>query len=137
MFAFRLPDLGLGNGIVRLLNSLGALRTADVVVVVCGLDGALASVVAGLVDAPVVCIPTSNGYGATLGGLAPLMAQLSCTTPGVSVGRGRAGGGGGGRELWGPHGSVIGRSTSQVHVPCSSPALARSPKLPPASERVG
>jgi hypothetical protein len=56
-----------------------------VVVVVCGQDGALASVVGGLVDAPVIVVPTSSGYGATLGGGAPLLAQLSCTTPGVTV----------------------------------------------------
>eukprot|EP00199_Chlamydomonas_sp_CCMP681_P001717 CAMPEP_0119108198 /NCGR_PEP_ID=MMETSP1180-20130426/13521_1 /TAXON_ID=3052 ORGANISM="Chlamydomonas cf sp, Strain CCMP681" /NCGR_SAMPLE_ID=MMETSP1180 /ASSEMBLY_ACC=CAM_ASM_000741 /LENGTH=359 /DNA_ID=CAMNT_0007093789 /DNA_START=297 /DNA_END=1377 /DNA_ORIENTATION=- len=84
-FCFRLPDVGLGNGLGRLLNSLAALRAADVVVVVCGLDGALASVVAGVVDAPVVAVPTSSGYGATMGGAAPLLAQLSCTTPGVTV----------------------------------------------------
>lgn len=46
-FTFQLPNVGLGNGLGRLLNSLAALRAADVVVVVCGLDGALASVVAG------------------------------------------------------------------------------------------
>lgn len=84
-FCMRLPDVGLGNGLTRLLSVLEALRAADVVVVVSGLDGALVSVVAGLVDAPVIACPTSAGYGATLAGAAPLLAQLSCTSPGLTV----------------------------------------------------
>jgi NCAIR mutase (PurE)-related protein len=61
------------------------LRAARVIVVVAGMDGALPSVVAGLVSAPVVAVPTSIGYGAAFGGIAPLLAMLNACTPGVAV----------------------------------------------------
>jgi len=83
-YAFRLADLAV-DGLHRVLHNLPAVRAADVVVVVTGTDGALASVVAGLVEAPVIAVPTSVGYGAALNGLAPLLACLVASSPGVTV----------------------------------------------------
>ena len=77
-------DVGVA-GLHRLLARLDALRRARVVVVAAGMDGALPSVVAGLVAAPVVAVPTSVGYGAAFGGLAPLLAMLNACAPGVAV----------------------------------------------------
>ena len=77
-------DLGVA-GLHRVLGQLDRLRAARVVVVVAGMDGALPSVVAGLVSAPVVAVPTSVGYGAAFGGLAPLLAMLNACSPGVAV----------------------------------------------------
>jgi NCAIR mutase (PurE)-related protein len=77
-------DVGVA-GLHRVLGQLGLLRRARVVVVVAGMDGALPSVVAGLVAAPVVAVPTSVGYGAAFGGLAPLLAMLNSCAPGVAV----------------------------------------------------
>ena len=80
-----IADVGVA-GLQRLLSRLDAIREADVLLVVAGMDGALPSVVAGLVDAPVVAVPTSIGYGAAMGGLSPLMAALnSCATGVVAV----------------------------------------------------
>lgn len=64
-YCFRLPDVSV-DGLHRILHNLPAVRAADVVVVVAGTDGALPAVVAGLVEAPVVAVPTSIGYGAAL-----------------------------------------------------------------------
>ena len=77
-------DVGVA-GLHRILGRLEQLRTADVVVVVAGMDGALPSVVAGLVECPVVAVPTSVGYGAAFGGLAPLLTMLNSCSPGVAV----------------------------------------------------
>lgn len=77
-------DVGVA-GLHRVLGHLGRLRSARVVVVVAGMDGALPSVVAGLVTAPVVAVPTSVGYGAAFGGIAPLLAMLNACAPGVAV----------------------------------------------------
>ena len=77
-------DVGVA-GLHRILAKLEVLRTARVIVVVAGMDGALPSVVAGLVSAPVVAVPTSIGYGAAFGGIAPLLAMLNACTPGVAV----------------------------------------------------
>lgn len=77
-------DVGVA-GLHRVLAHLPALRAAHAVVVVAGMDGALPSVVAGLVTAPVVAVPTSVGYGAAFGGLAPLLAMLNACAPGVAV----------------------------------------------------
>jgi pyridinium-3,5-biscarboxylic acid mononucleotide synthase len=77
-------DVGVA-GLHRILGRLDQLRTARVVVVVAGMDGALPSVVAGLVTAPVVAVPTSVGYGAAFGGIAPLLAMLNACAPGVAV----------------------------------------------------
>jgi len=80
----RLRDVGVA-GLHRLLAHLEQLRAAEVAIVVAGMEGALPSVVAGLVAAPVVAVPTSVGYGAAFGGLAPLLAMLNACAPGVAV----------------------------------------------------
>jgi hypothetical protein len=80
----RLWDVGVA-GIHRLLEERERLFAADVAVVVAGMEGALPSVVAGMVDCPVVAVPTSVGYGAAFGGLAPLLGMLNACAPGVAV----------------------------------------------------
>ncbi|HEY3436273.1 MAG TPA: nickel pincer cofactor biosynthesis protein LarB [Actinotalea sp.] len=77
-------DVGVA-GLHRVLGRLDLLREASVVVVVAGMDGALPSVVAGLVEAPVVAVPTSVGYGASFEGLAALLTMLNSCSPGVAV----------------------------------------------------
>jgi NCAIR mutase (PurE)-related protein len=77
-------DVGVA-GLHRVLGRLDLLRAARVIVVVAGMDGALPSVVAGLVSAPVVAVPTSVGYGAAFEGLAALLAMLNACAPGVAV----------------------------------------------------
>ncbi len=77
-------DVGVA-GLHRVLARLELLRAARVIVVVAGMDGALPSVVAGLVSAPVVAVPTSVGYGAAFEGLAALLAMLNACAPGVAV----------------------------------------------------
>jgi pyridinium-3,5-biscarboxylic acid mononucleotide synthase len=77
-------DVGVA-GLHRLLGRLDDLRAARVIVVVAGMDGALPAVVAGLVAAPVVAVPTSTGYGASFEGLAPLLTMLNSCAPGVGV----------------------------------------------------
>ena len=80
----RLWDVGVA-GIHRLLRNRKTLDDATVLVAVAGMEGALPSVVAGLVDKPVIAVPTSVGYGAAFQGLAPLLAMLNSCAPGVSV----------------------------------------------------
>ena len=80
----RVYDVGVA-GIHRLLARTADLRDADVVVVVAGMEGALPSVVAGLVAAPVVAVPTSVGYGASFEGLAALLAMLNSCASGLAV----------------------------------------------------
>ncbi|BAC89403.1 nickel pincer cofactor biosynthesis protein LarB [Gloeobacter violaceus] len=80
----RLWDVGVA-GIHRLLSNLSALEQADVLVVVAGMEGALASVVGGLARVPVIAVPTSVGYGAHFGGLAALLAMLNSCAPGIGV----------------------------------------------------
>ena len=82
--AERVYDVGVA-GLHRLVRHAPALREANVVVVVAGMEGALPSVVGGLVSAPVVAVPTSIGYGASFNGLAALLAMLNSCAPGVSV----------------------------------------------------
>jgi NCAIR mutase (PurE)-related protein len=77
-------DIGIA-GIHRLFNRLEELAAASVVIVVAGMEGALPSVVAGLVAAPVVAVPTSVGYGASFGGVAALLGMLNTCAPGVAV----------------------------------------------------
>ena len=77
-------DVGVA-GLHRILARLDLLRSASVIVVVAGMDGALPSVVAGLVAAPVIAVPTSVGYGAAFEGLAPLLTMLNSCAPGVAV----------------------------------------------------
>jgi NCAIR mutase (PurE)-related protein len=80
----RIVDVGVA-GLHRLLPRVPALQQANVVVVIAGMEGALASVVGGLTDAPVVAVPTSVGYGASFGGLAALLAMLNSCASGVAV----------------------------------------------------
>jgi NCAIR mutase (PurE)-related protein len=80
----RLYDVGVA-GLHRLLREHERLRGARVIIVVAGMEGALPSVVAGLVQVPVVAVPTSIGYGANFGGLAALLAMLNSCANGVSV----------------------------------------------------
>ncbi|HET9209082.1 MAG TPA: nickel pincer cofactor biosynthesis protein LarB [Thermoanaerobaculia bacterium] len=80
----RCYDVGVA-GIHRLLGNLPAIRQADVVIAVAGMDGALPTVVAGLVPAPVVAVPTSVGYGSSFGGLAALLTMLNGCAPGIGV----------------------------------------------------
>jgi pyridinium-3,5-biscarboxylic acid mononucleotide synthase len=69
----------------RLVQNLDAVRAADLVVVCTGPDGAGVSIVAGMVECPVVAVPTSTGYGTAFGGVAPLLAALNSSAPGVTV----------------------------------------------------
>jgi len=79
-----LTDVGVA-GIHRLLAHTERLRAANVVVVVAGMEGALPSVVGGLVETPVIAVPTSVGYGASLGGIAALLSMLNSCSAGVTV----------------------------------------------------
>ena len=80
----RIRDVGVA-GLQRLLGAVDELRRADVAVVVAGMDGALPTVVAGLVACPVVAVSTSVGYGASFEGIAPLLTMLTACAPGVAV----------------------------------------------------
>ena len=80
----RLYDVGVA-GLHRLLSHLDDLARARVVIAVAGMEGALASVVGGLVDCPVIAVPTSVGYGANFGGLSALLSMLNSCASGVSV----------------------------------------------------
>jgi pyridinium-3,5-biscarboxylic acid mononucleotide synthase len=80
----RICDVGVA-GLHRLLGRLDGLREANVIVAVAGMEGALPSVVAGLVSKPVIAVPTSVGYGTSLGGLAALFAMLNSCSSGVTV----------------------------------------------------
>lgn len=80
----RVYDVGVA-GLHRLLAQLPVLQQARVIIAVAGMEGALASVVSGLVDCPVIAVPTSVGYGANLGGLSALLAMLNSCASGVSV----------------------------------------------------
>ena len=80
----RVYDVGVA-GIHRLTAHLETIREASVLIVVAGMEGALPSVVAGLVDKPVIAVPTSVGYGASMGGLAALLGMLNSCASGVTV----------------------------------------------------
>jgi len=80
----RLFDVGVA-GIHRVLSAHGRLASARVVIVVAGMEGALPSVVGGLVQVPVIAVPTSTGYGASFGGIAALLGMLNSCASGVSV----------------------------------------------------
>jgi NCAIR mutase (PurE)-related protein len=80
----RIFDVGVA-GIHRLFERIDTIRAARVVVTVAGMEGALASVVGGLVAAPVIAVPTSIGYGASFGGIAALLAMLNSCAAGVTV----------------------------------------------------
>ena len=81
---FRLYDVGVA-GVHRLLSHLDMLMDASVVIAVAGMEGALASVVGGLVDCPVIAVPTSVGYGTSFGGVAALLSMLNSCASGVTV----------------------------------------------------
>jgi NCAIR mutase (PurE)-related protein len=80
----RINDVGVA-GIHRLFGRLGEIRGATVVIAVAGMEGALASVIGGLVEAPVIAVPTSIGYGASFGGVSALLTMLNSCAAGVSV----------------------------------------------------
>ena len=80
----RLYDVGVA-GLHRLLSNLEPLMSARVVIAVAGMEGALASVLGGLVDCPVIAVPTSVGYGASFGGVSALLSMLNSCASGVSV----------------------------------------------------
>ena len=80
----RVYDVGVA-GLHRLFGSAQVLQKASCFVVVAGMEGALPSVVAGMVDKPVVAVPTSIGYGTAFGGLAALLGMLNSCAPGLSV----------------------------------------------------
>ncbi|MBR7032838.1 MAG: nickel pincer cofactor biosynthesis protein LarB [Clostridia bacterium] len=80
----RLYDVGV-SGLHRLLSHKDEIMRATVIVAIAGMEGALASVVGGLADCPVIAVPTSVGYGASFGGVAALLAMLNSCAPGVSV----------------------------------------------------
>ncbi len=80
----RIFDVGV-SGLHRLLAKTDSLHKAEVIICIAGMEGALPSVVAGLVSAPVIAVPTSVGYGAAFGGLAALLAMLTSCSAGVSV----------------------------------------------------
>ncbi|MBE9080000.1 nickel pincer cofactor biosynthesis protein LarB [Romeria aff. gracilis LEGE 07310] len=80
----RLWDVGVA-GIHRLLDNRRVIDQSDVLIVVAGMEGALPSVVAGLADVPVLAVPTSIGYGASFGGLAPLLTMLNSCATGIGV----------------------------------------------------
>ena len=80
----RVYDVGVA-GLHRLLNKVDIIQRASVVIAIAGMEGALASVVGGLVSAPVIAVPTSIGYGANLGGISALLSMLNSCASGVSV----------------------------------------------------
>ncbi|MBL7071173.1 MAG: nickel pincer cofactor biosynthesis protein LarB [Candidatus Omnitrophica bacterium] len=80
----RLYDVGVA-GVHRLLNKVERLHRSNIIIVVAGMEGALASVVGGLVSKPIIAVPTSCGYGANFKGLAPLLTMLNSCSPGVAV----------------------------------------------------
>ena len=82
--ASRLCDVGVA-GIHRLLNNRETIDSADVLIVVAGMEGALPSVVAGLANCPVIAVPTSIGYGVSFGGVSALLTMLNSCAAGIGV----------------------------------------------------
>ena len=82
--ATRLYDVGVA-GVHRIMHNLEIIRKAKVIIVVAGMEGALASLVSGLVSCPIIAVPTSCGYGANFGGLSALLTMLNSCSPGVTV----------------------------------------------------
>ncbi len=80
----QIRDVGVA-GIQRLLDRVDEIRASDIVIVIAGMEGALASVVAGLIAGPVIAVPTSTGYGAALDGITALLAMMSSCANGVTV----------------------------------------------------
>jgi len=79
-----IADIGVA-GIHRVLSQIDELEIASVIIVIAGMDGALPSVIAGLVQCPVIAVPTTIGYGASFNGLSPLLSMLNSCVPGVAV----------------------------------------------------
>lgn len=79
-----LCDVGVA-GLHRILHKKHLLEKAGVIIVIAGMEGALASVVSGLVSKPVIAVPTSVGYGASFGGIAPLLTMMNSCSPGIAV----------------------------------------------------
>ena len=77
-------DVGVA-GIHRVLSIRDKLKGADIAIVIAGMEGALPSVVAGLIDTPIIAVPTSVGYGASFNGIAPLLTMLNSCAPGITV----------------------------------------------------
>jgi len=80
----KLYDVGVA-GVHRLMHNVKLIKKAKVIIVVAGMEGALASLVSGLVSCPVIAVPTSSGYGANFGGLSALLTMLNSCSPGVAV----------------------------------------------------
>jgi hypothetical protein len=80
----RFYDVGIA-GIHRLFACIDEIRTANAIVAIAGMEGALGGVIAGLVSVPIVAVPTSVGYGASFGGVAPLLTMLNSCSEGISV----------------------------------------------------
>lgn len=80
----RYYDVGIA-GLHRLLSKIDSIRKANVIIAIAGMEGALAGVLSGLTSAPVIGVPTSIGYGASLGGISPLLTMLNTCAEGVSV----------------------------------------------------
>ena len=80
----RLYDVGV-SGVHRLLAHMDLIVDATVIIAIAGMEGALASVIGGLADCPVIAVPTSVGYGASFGGLSALLSMLNSCASGVSV----------------------------------------------------
>jgi NCAIR mutase (PurE)-related protein len=80
----KLCDVGVA-GVHRLMSNMDVIKKARVIIVVAGMEGALASLVSGLVSCPVIAVPTSSGYGANFGGLSALLTMLNSCSPGVAV----------------------------------------------------
>ena len=80
----KLYDVGVA-GVHRLMANIEKLRNAQIIIVVAGMEGALASLVSGLVKAPIIAVPTSCGYGASFSGLSALLSMLNSCSPGVTV----------------------------------------------------
>lgn len=80
----KLYDVGVA-GVHRIMYDIGMLKKSKVIIVVAGMEGALASLVSGLVSSPVIAVPTSCGYGASFNGLAALLTMLNSCSPGVAV----------------------------------------------------
>ena len=80
----KLYDVGVA-GVHRLISNMDVIKKAKVIIVVAGMEGALASIVSGLLSCPVIAVPTSCGYGANFGGLSALLTMLNCCSAGVAV----------------------------------------------------
>jgi NCAIR mutase (PurE)-related protein len=82
--AVKLYDVGVA-GVHRIMKNMDVIKRANVIVVIAGMEGALASLVGGLVSCPIIAVPTSCGYGANFGGLSALLTMLNSCSPGVAV----------------------------------------------------